>query len=143
MEDNTSDGSTGQKNACLMKVFVAMRNGSPVFEQLPVRQLSEKTFELLSSPGLALNMAKGDVIAIEDPHKAPVVLQRGGNFCMQIYADALAPETITELENDIASKLGGTIDGIYRGNLSLSIPASVGMASIDKLLQAFTACPYT
>lgn len=130
-------GGINQK-PILIEVFVAMRNGSQVFEQLPAHRLSENTFELLSSPGLALNMARGDVIAIENPHEAPVVLRRGGNFCIQLYADALAPEAIAQLENDVVATLGGTLDGIDVGNLSLSIPAYVGMASIDRLLTAFT-----
>ena len=51
----------------LIKVFVADDDG-PVYEELPALQKGPSTYELLSSPGLALNLAKGDLVSIIDPN---------------------------------------------------------------------------
>jgi len=83
LEDNAHEDIATCASATI-KVFVKMGKTRPIFEELPVRQLSETTYKLLASPGVALNLAKGDIIEIVDQHKAPVVLKRGGNFCIQI-----------------------------------------------------------
>ncbi len=144
MDGKAGDGSEDESNediascaSATIDVFVAMGKTRPIFEELPVRPLSETTFELLASPGLALSLAKGDIIEIVDQHKVPVVLKRGGNFCIQIYSDSLSREEIARLEDEVAAKLGGTLDGIYRDNLAISIPASSGMNKINALFDEF------
>lgn len=82
----------------LIDVFAGTSDEDPVFEELPARQLGIATHELLSSPGLALNMARGDVIFIEDRSTHAVVLERGGNFCIHIYADHIPVEDIAGLK---------------------------------------------
>ncbi|MCA5931622.1 DUF4265 domain-containing protein [Pectobacterium versatile] len=77
----------------LVHVYVADNDGS-TFEVLPVREIEKDTYELLSSPSLALNLARGDIFRIQDKHAHPEVLQRGGNFCIHIYADYLPPKTL-------------------------------------------------
>lgn len=92
---------------------------------------------MLSSPGIALNLARGDIVSIKDREAPAVVLQRGGNFCIQIYADAIPQEEIAWLENAVACELGGTLDGVFEGNLSLAVPARNGMEKINNLFNRF------
>ncbi|MEI7251924.1 DUF4265 domain-containing protein [Pectobacterium versatile] len=120
----------------LVHVYVADNDG-PTFEVLPVREIEKDTYELLSSPGLALNLARGDIFRIQDKHAHPEVLQRGGNFCIHIYADYLPPEDITRLEHDVVSQLNGTLDGVYQANLTLAVPARNGMDKIADVFDAF------
>ncbi|MEI7352096.1 DUF4265 domain-containing protein [Pectobacterium parmentieri] len=121
----------------LVHIYVANNDDGPVFEQLPVREIEKETYELLSSPGLALNLARGDIFRIKDKHTHPEVLKRGGNFCIHIYADELPPEDITRLEDEVLSQLNGTLDGIFEGNLTLAVPARNGMDKIADVLDAF------
>lgn len=92
---------------------------------------------MLSSPGIALNLARGDIVSIKDREAPAVVLQRGGNFCIQVYADAIPQEEITWLENTVVCELGGTLDGVFEGNLSLAIPARNGMEKINDVFNRF------
>ncbi|ACX86346.1 conserved hypothetical protein [Pectobacterium parmentieri WPP163] len=121
----------------LVHIYVANNDDGPVFEQLPVREIEKETYELLSSPGLALNLARGDIFRIKGKHTHPEVLKRGGNFCIHIYADELPPEDITRLEDEVLSQLNGTLDGIFEGNLTLAVPARNGMDKIADILDAF------
>lgn len=121
----------------LIKVFVADDDG-PVYEELPALQKGPSTYELLSSPGLALNLAKGDLVSIIDPNTPAQVLKRGGNFCIQIYADHIPDKDITSLERDVNALLGGTLDGVHEGNLALSVPARNGMDRLEEVFDGFT-----
>ncbi|QHC90174.1 DUF4265 domain-containing protein [Pseudomonas chlororaphis] len=122
--------------AVLIQVYVADDDG-PFFEELPARKIDQDIYELLSSPGIALNLARGDIVSIKDREAPAVVLQRGGNFCIQIYADAIPQEEIAWLENAVACELGGTLDGVFEGNLSLAIPARNGMEKINDVFNRF------
>ncbi|GGY69094.1 DUF4265 domain-containing protein [Pseudoduganella albidiflava] len=127
------DGTT------LIALFVAMRENGPVCEEIPAQSLGGNQYELLSSPGLALNLARGDIVEIKSGTAPATVVRRGGNFCIQIYADELAAAHVAELRENVGEKLHGTLDGSYRGNLALSVPASAGMASICEVFDGFTA----
>ncbi|PWY37818.1 DUF4265 domain-containing protein [Pseudomonas sp. RW409] len=122
--------------AVLIQVYVADDDG-PFFEELPARKIDQDIYELLSSPGIALNLARGDIVSIKDREAPAVVLKRGGNFCIQIYADAIPQEEIAWLENAVACELGGTLDGVFEGNLSLAVPARNGMEKINDLFNRF------
>ncbi|MCP3750102.1 DUF4265 domain-containing protein [Pseudomonas sp. SBB6] len=124
-----------------IRIFVDSRsNGDPVFESVPVRQIDANTFELLSSPGLALDLARGDTIRINHPDQRAEVLQRGGNFCIHIYADDLPQEAVDTLQDEVQTLLGGTLDGRYKGNLTLAIPARNGFAAIREVFDRFRQC---
>ncbi|WP_162095556.1 DUF4265 domain-containing protein [Pseudomonas chlororaphis] len=122
--------------AVLIQVYVADDDG-PFFEELPARKIDQNTYQLLSSPGIALNLAREDIVSIKDREAPAVVLQRGGNFCIQIYADAIPQEEITRLENTVVCELGGTLDGVFEGNLSLAVPARNGMEKINDVFNRF------
>jgi hypothetical protein len=124
-------------NPVHIKVFAGSHSDGPVYEELPARHRGATTYELLSSPGLALNMARGDVISIENKNTHAVVLERGGNFCIHIYADSISAVDIAELEGDVRRELGGTLDGVFEGNLSLAVPASNGMNKINEVFDRF------
>lgn len=120
----------------LIDVYVTEDDG-PFFETVPARKIDQDTYELLSCPGLALNLARGDIVSIKDRQAPAVVLKRGGNFCIQIYADAISEEDIALLENDVARELGGTLDGVFDGNLALAVPARNGMDNINAVFDRF------
>ncbi|NHZ44510.1 DUF4265 domain-containing protein [Massilia aquatica] len=112
---------------------------APVFENLPAFDLGNHTYELLASPGLALNLAKGDIIDITEPGKPAVVVRRGGNFCIQIYADDISYDDIDALDRALSTQLHGSVDGRFGGSIAISIPASAGMDKVAELLDPFTA----
>lgn len=120
----------------LIHLYAAEKDG-PFLEELPARPLGEDTYELLSSPGLILNLARGDVVSIKDKNAPAVVVKRGGNFCIQIYADVIPEHEIETLENDVIRELNGTLDGAFEGNLSLAVPAKNGMDTINKFFDRF------
>ncbi|NER62478.1 DUF4265 domain-containing protein [Pseudomonas sp. MAFF212428] len=121
-----------------IRVFVDRnKRGEPVHETVPVHEVGEHTYELLSSPGLALNMARGDIICTAIPDQHVEVVKRGGNFCIHIYANELPQDAVDALEEAVQTQLGGTLDGRYKGNLTLAVPASNGFEAIAKVFDAF------
>ncbi|MBV6289192.1 DUF4265 domain-containing protein [Pseudomonas aegrilactucae] len=121
-----------------IRVFVDRnKQGEPVHETVPVHEVGEHTYELLSSPGLALNMARGDIICTAIPDQHVEVVKRGGNFCIHIYANELPQDAVDGLEEAVKTQLGGTLDGRYKGNLTLAVPASNGFEAICKVFDAF------
>ncbi len=122
-------------NVCLIKVFVSDRG--PVYEELPAIHKGEFTYELLSSPGLTLNLAKGDLIDIKDTNSPAVVVKRGGNFCINIYAGGVARGKIEKLEAEVGELLGGTLDGVYKGNLAFSVPSKNDINKIESVFNGF------
>ena len=122
-----------KQSPVLIQVYMADDDGA-VREELLARQIDQDTYELLSSPGLAQNLARGDIVSIKDRNAPAVVLKRGGNFCIQIYADYISPEAITALEHAVVRELNGTLDGICEGSLSLAVPAKNGMERINGFL---------
>lgn len=86
-----------KQSPVLIQVYMADDDGA-VREELLARQIDQDTYELLSSPGLAQNLARGDIISIKNKNAPAELLKRGGNFCIQIYADYIPPEDITALK---------------------------------------------
>jgi hypothetical protein len=119
----------------LINVYAGTCNGDVVFEELPAIFIGNTKYELLVSPGLALNLAKGDIIDIAENHLPAKVLSRGGNFCIQIYDTGQNHIPILE---ELVSELGGSIDGINNGNLAISVPATAGLDKINTLFDRFT-----
>lgn len=125
-----------KQSPVLIQVYMADDDGA-VREELLARQIEQDTYELLSSPGLAQNLARGDIISIKNKNAPAELLKRGGNFCIQIYADYIPPEDITALENDVIREFDGTLDGVFEGNLSLAVPAKNGMERINEFFDRF------
>ena len=70
---------------------------------------------------------------------APRVLVRGGNFCIQIYGDQIAQADVDTLERQVCRELHGSLDGVNRANLALSVPAANGLDKINRFFGAFKA----
>ena len=120
-----------------IRVVAGQNDRGPVYEPLHVRRIDEDSYEILYSPGLTLNLAKGDIISIEDPQAPAVVLKRGGNFCIHIYSNHIPEEHIVALAADVATELDGMLDGRHKGNLTLSVPARNGMDNIARFFNRF------
>lgn len=128
-----------EKQHCLIKVYAGRNDAGPVYEELPARPIEDGSYELLSSPGLTLNLAKGDRVRVDDAEQPAVVLARGGNFCIQIYADQIAQVDVDTLERQVRQELHGSLDGVNGGNLALSVPAANGLDHINRFFDAFKA----
>jgi hypothetical protein len=127
------------KEVFLIHVYAGKNNSGPVFEEVPARKIENDTYELLSTPGLALNLARGDIVEWHDRQPMPAkVLKRGGNFCIQIYADAIDDEILKSLEKTVQEDLQGSLDGVFGGNLSLAVPASNGVDRVNNFFDQFT-----
>ncbi|WP_186121425.1 DUF4265 domain-containing protein [Burkholderia gladioli] len=123
----------------LIRVFAGTASdGNAVCEELPARKINEDIYELLASPGLALNLAKGDVIHIGSPATPVTVLKRGGNFCVQVYSDHISQDDLAWLESVLDTALQGSVDGVNAGNLAISIPANNGFEKINLILDDST-----
>ena len=114
----------------LIDVFAGNNQDGPVFEEIPAIQLKNHHYKLLKSPGLALNLAKNDVVSLPNTPTPAKVIERGGNFCIQIYS---APSAIDldALDRLIREQLNGSLDGANQGNLAFSAPASNGLEKIN------------
>ncbi|VWD40656.1 hypothetical protein BLA39750_05353 [Burkholderia lata] len=122
----------------LIYVYAGSSGDAPVHEELPARQVEPGVYELLASPGLTLNLAKGDLVRIDDSDRPATVLKRGGNYCIQIYGDAIPDREIDRLAGDVASELRGTLDGRHGGSLALSVPSGAGGERIRAVFDGFT-----
>lgn len=122
----------------LIYVYAGSSGDAPVHEELPARQVEPGVYELLASPGLTLNLAKGDLVRIDAPDRPATVLKRGGNYCIQIYGDAIPDHEIDRLASEVASELRGTLDGRHGGSLALSVPSGAGGERIRTVFDGFT-----
>ncbi|MDR1911939.1 MAG: DUF4265 domain-containing protein [Helicobacteraceae bacterium] len=111
--------------------------GEAVFEKIPATRIAKNVYKLTSSPGLALNLAKGDLIKIYEGERSAKVLKRGGLFCVHIYEEYIDEKIIERLEKGVKDELRGSLDGVCGGALSFSIPAIVGMEKINKFFNQF------
>lgn len=127
-----------EEGTTLTALFVAMREHGPICEEVPAHSLGGDRYELLSSPGLALNLARGDIVETGDGVVPATMVERGGNFCIHVYVDDIPAQAVADLERDVGEQLRGTLDGTYRGNLALTVPASAGMPAICRVFDAFT-----
>ncbi|RQT84250.1 hypothetical protein [Burkholderia cepacia] len=57
-------------------VYAGRSDDGPVHEELPACEVEPGVCALLASPGLALHLARGDVIRIDDPDRPTTVLRR-------------------------------------------------------------------
>ena len=121
-----------------IEVYAGPSSTGPVFEKVHARKIDEDTYELLSSPGLTLNLAMGDIVSIKNKEAPAEVLKRGGNFCIQIYSDYMPQEYVTELDREVRAELDGILDGRYMGNLSLTVPSKNGMEKINQFFDKFS-----
>lgn len=114
-------------------------NGQVVHEELTVRKIDDCTYELLASPCLAENVAKGDLIRIHSSEAPVEIVRRGGNVCVQMFVDGtLTPEERTQIEQSFHSTLQGSVDGQTEQSMCFSIPIAVGFQSIEHFFNALS-----
>jgi hypothetical protein len=123
-----------QINSCIILVYAGQNDSGPVFEELPAIHIEGNAYKLLRSPGLALNLAKGDIIQLSDNPEPAKVLKRGGNFCVQMYDFSI--ENRDYIIRIVRDKLAASLDGMKDGNLSFSISSSNSMAKINRVFDA-------
>ena len=122
----------------IIYVLAGTSNSGPVLEELPAKRLAENLYLLLASPGLALNIAKDDLITL-DENKKPIVVKRGENFCIQIYSDSIDDRSINELEANVGKSLHGSLDGRHGGAFAFSIPVEMGFDAIKSVFNEFSS----
>lgn len=127
-----------KENAELIHVYAGISDGKVIYEEIPAKKLQGNLYQLLSSPGLALNMAKDDVIDVTEKSMPAKIVKRGGNFCIQIYSESLPENSINLLALNVKNKLGGSLDGSYMGNLAFSVPSKSGIEKIKDVFDGFT-----
>lgn len=120
----------------LIHVYAGQSEGSPIHEELPALVIGDDVYQLLASPGLALNLAKGDLVKIIDSNKPAEVVQRGGNFCIQAYGVNISDASVKVIEDSLRRDLQGSLDGLNDGNLSFSVPAAMAMDRINAFFDA-------
>jgi hypothetical protein len=127
-----------EDKAITINVFAGISSKGIIHEELLVLPLGNFKFKLLRSPGLAMDMAKDDVIEVKTVEKPPIILSRGGNFCIHIYSDSTSKEEIEILEIAVNEILNGNLDGVFGGNLAFSVPSISGVENIKKVFNEFT-----
>ncbi|WP_246797613.1 DUF4265 domain-containing protein [Burkholderia perseverans] len=125
------------ENWCLIDVYAGNNESGPVYDRLPAKKIDVDVYELLASPGLTLNLARGDLVRLDGVDLPVTVLMRGGNFCIQIYADEVSKNDISWLEAELKDKMNGTLDSMNEGSLACSVPAVNGISKINELFDEF------
>jgi hypothetical protein len=108
--------------------------GQQVLEQLKARVLEkESDFEILQTPLLVRNLAKGDVIAIS-PHSqdAYTLIQRSGNLAIRVFSKTSLDKLELLLTPEV-EKLDGSLDLKTTRALSYSLHVNLGFAVIEAL----------
>jgi hypothetical protein len=107
-------------------------DGRSVVEALPVRKIDGSLYELLASPGLATNMAKGDVIRWKSAEVPVEIVERGGNVCIQVHAAVLLPDSQRkQIEQAFLTTLPGSVDGQTHRNMVFTVPVQAGFPTIE------------
>jgi hypothetical protein len=147
VEHRMDDNDNGKLCECVrlhaetvfIHVYAAKaRNGNIVAEELPAFKVGVNLYRLAASPGLAPNMAKGDVVMCFSKYSPVEVVERGGNVCVQIYADDISHKEVIESEREVAEILGGSTDVWTEKTLAFSIPVSVGFENIERLFNYYS-----
>lgn len=115
-------------------------DGQQVLERLQAGQLDrEGYYEILQSPLLIRNLAKGDIIAVKaDLPEHFTLIQRSGNLAIRVFRKddlgalelALTPEV---------EKLDGSLDLQTQRGMSYSLHVNLGFAAIENLFDNMMA----
>jgi hypothetical protein len=108
-------------------------SGEPVYEEVLVDGLGDRTYRLAASPGLVLGIAAGDVIELEAADESTFrILQRGGNLAVHVYSDRDTARLAAEL-----ARLGGWLDGQVKNLTIFTVPVSAGFNEVERALNDF------
>jgi hypothetical protein len=107
-------------------------SGRPVHEEVVATAEDHGHYRIVKSPGLVLGIAAGDVID-RRPDGSFVVVRRGGNFCVQVFAlDGLARVEVDATE--ALTPLGGWLDGSAAKERVFTVPAAATMERITSAM---------
>lgn len=128
------DGRIGAAMAPMTVRIIAATSsdGRPAFEEVLVESLGASRYRIVKSPGLALNLAADDVFSLR-PDGSYWVESRGGNVCIQMYAESITPE----MEDGIISimrDVHGRLDGKTVNVLVFTVPVSSKFPQIEAAL---------
>lgn len=111
-------------------------------EYVPALQISNGDWELIRSPLYATEVASGDIIRVTNAEKGKFeMLKRGGNVCIQYYLgedeadDAVVTADLANQIGVLVKPLGGRIDAITEGLISITIPLTVGFQAIEAVFE--------
>jgi hypothetical protein len=119
----------------VLHIYAGMASdGESAVEALPVRKVDGGLYELLASPGLALNMARGDIIRWKSAQAPAEIVRRGGNICVHIYAAVLLPDSQRkQIEQAFLRALpAGAMDGQTYRNMVFTVPVQAGFPAIER-----------
>jgi hypothetical protein len=111
-------------------------NGNAAYEEVLVEPVGPAQYRLLQSPGLALGIAADDVFSRSSDGNFKV-LSRGGNVCIQIFADDV--NTIEKAATQGFKEMGGRLDGRSARQLVYTVPFDVGFPRMEGVLEAVKA----
>jgi len=108
-------------------------SGEPVYEEVLVDGLGNRTYRLAASPGLVLGVAAGDVIELAPTDESTFrILERGGNLAVHVYTDRGTAGLASEI-----AKLGGWLDGQVKNLTIFTVPVSAGFKEVERVLNDF------
>ena len=118
----------------LIDIFAGLTaNNEAVVEQVKAIKREVDSYELISSPGLALNLAKGDWVKNMPASSPAKITKRGGRVCIHIYFNGdqrFSDEEIVNIDVGLM-KISASMDGLNLHGGSFSIPAIVGFTAIE------------
>ena len=121
-----------------IKIFAGKStDGHAVYEELPVKKISQDKYLLLSSPGIVLGLARGDEIIFEISSGKFRLTARGGNICLQLYVTQHMTTEVDKLITLVEKNLNGTLDGKTNKQVVFTIPFASGFTSIESLINCF------
>ena len=114
-------------------------NGREVREAVPVRRIETNRVEVLGSPAYLMGFAAGDILSVAANH-AFVVVERGPNVCVQVFADPpLGAETLDRLRVRIA-ELDGIVESPEHHRFAvITVPSAAGTRLIGETMNAWSA----
>lgn len=113
-------------------------SGNTRVEEVLVEYINENIYKLQSAPGLALNLAKGDVFEFFNSDEPVKVIYRGGNFNIHIYEANLTLEDYEDFKSELLDYLEGTIDGLSGNNMAITVPSIQGIQKINSFFINFS-----
>ena len=113
-------------------------SGNTRVEEVLVVYIDENIYKLQSAPGLALNLAKGDVFEFFNSDEPVKVIYRGGNFNIHIYDADLTLEDYEYFKSELLDYLDGTIEGLSGNNMAITVPSIPGIQKINSFFINFS-----
>ncbi len=124
----------------LIKLFAGTASsGKQVLEELPVNKIGESVFQLLSTPGLVLGLARDDEINLDAEASTYKLVRRGGRVAVQVYSSGLNSEELHPLASQLAQMASATLDRLTPRQAVFSFPAASGFVQVERLLNLFVS----